>query len=222
MESEEIQENSKENITFEINQLNKALSYLKKENQKSEKDEILLNKKNNVLNIIKNLTDNKRKNELKFIENKKKIRLCISNDKNILKQKLQNDKENLEKQKIKNFCLKHEINKTLELRKINFTEKNKKEADKMKQEKIQIKEILSEMKEKNLNEKKQIHDHVQIDKIRMEEKKNYEKEKKRQMLKNKLKIQIEEEIAKLGKFKKEEEIKKIMEKYKFNYLENNK
>ena len=81
MESEEIQENSKENITFEINQLNKALSYLKKENQKSEKDEILLNKKNNVLNIIKNLTDNKRKNELKSIENKKKIRLCISNDK---------------------------------------------------------------------------------------------------------------------------------------------
>ena len=158
MESEEIQENSKENITFEINQLNKALSYLKKENQKSEKDEILLNKKNNVLNIIKNLTDNKRKNELKSIENKKKIRICISNDKNILKQKLQNDKENLEKQKIKNFCLKHEINKTLELRKINFTEKNKKEADKMKQEKIQIKEILSEMREKNLNEKKQIHD----------------------------------------------------------------
>ena len=222
MESEEIQENSKENITFEINQLNKALSYLKKENQKSEKDEILLNKKNNVLNIIKNLTDNKRKNELKSIENKKKIRLCISNDKSILKQKLQNDKENLEKQKIKNFCLKHEINKTQELRKINFTEKNRKEADKMKKEKIQIKEILSEMKEKNLNEKKQIHDHVQIDKIRMEEKKNYEKEKKRQMLKNKLKIQIEEEIAKLGKFKKEEEIKKIMEKYKFNYLENNK
>ena len=221
MESEEIQENSKENITFEINQLNKALSDLKKENQKSEKDEILLNKKNNVLNIIKNLTDNKRKNELKSIENKKKIRICISNDKNILKQKLQNDKENLEKQKIKNFCLKHEINKTLELRKINFTEKNKKEADKMKQEKIQIKEILSEMREKNLNEKKQIHDHVQIDKIRMEEKKNYEKEKKRQMLKNKLKIQIEEEIAKLGKFKKEEEIKKIMEKYKFNFLENN-
>ena len=77
----------------------------------------------------------------------------------------------------------------MELRKINFTEKNKKEADKMKQEKIQIKEILSEMREKNLNEKKQIHDHVQIDKIRMEEKKNYEKEKKRQMLKNKLKIQ---------------------------------
>ena len=221
MESEEIQENSKENITFEINQLNKALSYLKKENQKSEKDEILLNKKNNVLNIIKNLTDNKRKNELKSIEKKKKIRLCISNDKNILKQKLQNDKENLEKQKIKNFCLKHEINKTLELRKINFTEKNKKEADKMKKEKIQIKEILSEMREKNLNEKKQIHDHVQIDKIRMEEKKNYEKEKKRQMLKNKLKIQIEEEIAKLGKFKKEEEIKKIMEKYKFYFLENN-
>ena len=222
MESEEIQENSKENITFEINQLNKALSYLKKENQKSEKDEILLNKKNNVLNIIKNLTDNKRKNELKSIEKKKKIRICISNDKNILKQKLQNDKENLEKQKIKNFCLKHEINKTLELRKINFTEKNKKEADKMKKEKIQIKEILSEMREKNLNEKKQIHDHVQIDKIRMEEKKNYEKEKKRQMLKNKLKIQIEEEIAKLGKFKKEEEIKGVMEKYKFNYLENNK
>ena len=221
MESEEIQENSKENITFEINQLNKALSYLKKENQKSEKDEILLNKKNNVLNIIKNLTDNKRKNELKSIENKKKIRLCVGGDKNILKQKLQNDKENLEKQKIKNFCLKHEINKTLELRKINFTEKNKKEADKMKQEKIQIKEILSEMREKNLNEKKQIHDHVQIDKIRMEEKKNYEKEKKRQMLKNKLKIQIEEEIAKLGKFKKEEEIKKIMEKYKFYFLENN-
>ena len=221
MESEEIQENSKENITFEINQLNKALSYLKKENQKSEKDEILLNKKNNVLNIIKNLTDNKRKNELKSIEKKKKIRLCISNDKNILKQKLQNDKENLEKQKIKNFCLKHEINKTLELRKINFTEKNKKEADKIKKEKIQIKEILSEMREKNLNEKKQIHDHVQIDKIRMEEKKNYEKEKKRQMLKNKLKIQIEEEIAKLGKFKKEEEIKKIMEKYKFYFLENN-
>ena len=105
----------------------------------------------------------------------------------------------------------------MEWRKRNYSEKNKIEADKIKNERISIKKFLNEMNEKDLVQKKQIHDNVKINKMRLEEKKNNEKIMKNLILKSELKKQIEKEIEKIGKLnsftKNDDEINKILKIY---------
>ena len=141
-----------ENLDEKIKILNKLLSGLRKERMKSEKEELLFNKRYKELSVEKELADMKKRNELKSLEKKQIVRANISNDKNELKQKKMNDLQKLEEQKMKNLVLKNKINKSLEWRKRNFSEKNKIEADKIKQEKMKRKECIYD----NENEFKRI------------------------------------------------------------------
>ena len=193
------------------------LSGLKKERIKSEKQEILFNKRYKVLSVEKELADIKKRNELKSLEKKQIVRANISNDKNELKQKKLNDLQKLEEQRMKNLVLKNKINKSLEWRKRNFSEKNKIEANKIKQEKIKRKQCVNEINEKNLNEKKQIHDNLRINVIRHAKKIKDEKIKKNLIIKTELKNQIEKEIEALQKinklYKNEDDINEILKLY---------
>lgn len=206
-----------ENLDDKIKKLNKVLTGLKKERKKSEKEEILFNKRYKVLRIERELKEIKRKNELKLLEKKQKVRTSISYDKNKLKEKKLNDKQNIEEKKIKNFFQKNNINKSLQFGKRNFSEKNKREFDKIKQEKISIQKQIKDMNDKNLNQNKQIHDNVRLNIFRLEEKKENEIMEKNLILKNELTKQIEKEIANLGKINKfaknEEEINNILKMY---------
>lgn len=211
---------NEEDINDKIKVLNKVLLNLQKERKKSEKEEIIFNKRYRVLNIEKELNELKRKRELKSLEKKQKVRTSISHDKNILNQKKINDKKNLEQQKLKNVIQKNNISKSLEVRKRNFFEKNRKEAEQLRQEKASIKKCLIEMNKENLNKKKEIHDNALINQIRLINKKQTEKVAKNLMVKNELKKQIEKEIEKIGRINKfaknEEEINKILKMYPNN------
>lgn len=206
-----------ENSEDKIKLLNKILQKLKEEKIKSEKNEILYKKRYKVFSMDKEKLNIKKANEIKSLIKKKYIRACISNDKDKLIQKKLNDEQKLEEQKIKNFFLKFNINKSLEWRKQNFSGLIKKKTDRIKQEKIIRMNNLIEIKEKNLQEKKQIHDEAKINLMILKEKKMKEKNIKNIALKTQLKKKIEDEIEALQKFepftKNEEEINKILKLY---------
>jgi len=213
MKISEFDENSEDKIKL----LNKILQKLKEEKIKSEKNEILYKKRYKVFSMDKEKLNIKKANEIKSLIKKKYIRACISNDKDKLIQKKLNDEQKLEEQKIKNFFLKFNINKSLEWRKQNFSGLIKKKTDRIKQEKIIRMNNLIEIKEKNLQEKKQIHDEAKINLMILKEKKMKEKNIKNIALKTQLKKKIEDEIEALQKFepftKNEEEINKILKLY---------
>jgi len=206
-----------ENSEDKIKLLNKILQKLKEEKIKSEKNDILYKKRYKVFSMDKEKLNIKKANEIKSLIKKKYIRACISNDKDKLIQKKLNDEQKLEEQKIKNFFLKFNINKSLEWRKQNFSGLIKKKTDRIKQEKIIRMNNLIEIKEKNLQEKKQIHDEAKINLMILKEKKMKEKNIKNIALKTQLKKKIEDEIEALQKFepftKNEEEINKILKLY---------
>ena len=213
MKISEFDENSEDKIKL----LNKILQKLKEEKIKSEKNDILYKKRYKVFSMDKEQLNIKKANEIKSLIKKKYIRACISNDKDKLIQKKLNDEQKLEEQKIKNFFLKFNINKSLEWRKQNFSGLIKKKTDRIKQEKIIRMNNLIEIKEKNLQEKKQIHDEAKINLMILKEKKMKEKNIKNIALKTQLKKKIEDEIEALQKFepftKNEEEINKILKMY---------
>lgn len=213
MKISEFDENSEDKIKL----LNKILQKLKEEKIKSEKNEILYKKRYKVFSMDKEKLNIKKANEIKSLIKKKYIRACISNDKDKLIQKKLNDEQKLEEQKIKNFFLKFNINKSLEWRKQNFSGLIKKKTDRIKQEKIIRMNNLIEIKEKNLQEKKQIHDEAKINLMILKEKKMKEKNIKNIALKTQLKKKIEDEIEALQKLepftKNEEEINKILKMY---------
>jgi len=213
MKISEFDENSEDKIKL----LNKILQKLKEEKIKSEKNEILYKKRYKVFSMDKEKLNIKKANEIKSLIKKKYIRACISTDKDKLIQKKLNDEQNLEEQKIKNYFLKFNINKSLEWRKQNFLGLIKKKTDRIKQEKIIRMNNLIEIKEKNLQEKKQIHDEAKINLMILKEKKMKEKNIKNIALKTQLKKKIEDEIEALQKFepftKNEEEINKILKMY---------
>ena len=213
MKISEFDENSEDKIKL----LNKILQKLKEEKIKSEKNEILYKKRYKVFSMDKEKLNIKKTNEIKSLIKKKYIRACISNDKDKLIQKKLNDEQKLEEQKIKNFFLKFNINKSLEWRKQNFSGLIKKKTDRIKQEKIIRMNNLIEIKEKNLQEKKQIHDEAKLNLMILKEKKMKEKNIKNIALKTQLKKKIEDEIEALQKFepftKNEEEINKILKLY---------
>ena len=213
MKISEVDENSEDKIKL----LNKILQKLKEEKIKSEKNEILYKKRYKVFSMDKEKLNIKKANEIKSLIKKKYIRACISNDKDKLIQKKLNDEQKLEEQKIKNFFLKFNINKSLEWRKQNFSGLIKKKTDRIKQEKIIRMNNLIEIKEKNLQEKKQIHDEAKINLMILKEKKMKEKNIKNIALKTQLKKKIEDEIEALQKLepftKNEEEINKILKLY---------
>ena len=213
MKISEFDENSEDKIKL----LNKILQKLKEEKIKSEKNEILYKKRYKVFSMDKEKLNIKKANEIKSLIKKKYIRTCISKDKDKLIQKKLNDEQKLEEQKIKNFFLKFNINKSLEWRKQNFSGLIKKKTDRIKQEKIIRMNNLIEIKEKNLQEKKQIHDEAKINLMILKEKKMKEKNIKNIALKTQLKKKIEDEIEALQKFepftKNEEEINKILKLY---------
>ena len=213
MKISEVDENSEDKIKL----LNKILQKLKEEKIKSEKNEILYKKRYKVFSMDKEKLNIKKANEIKSLIKKKYIRACISNDKDKLIQKKLNDEQKLEEQKIKNFFLKFNINKSLEWRKQNFSGLIKKKTDRIKQEKIIRMNNLIEIKEKNLQEKKQIHDEAKINLMILKEKKMKEKNIKNIALKTQLKKKIEDEIDALQKLepftKNEEEINKILKMY---------
>ena len=186
MKISEFDENSEDKIKL----LNKILQKLKEEKIKSEKNEILYKKRYKVFSMDKEKLNIKKANEIKSLIKKKYIRACISNDKDKLIQKKLNDEQKLEEQKIKNFFLKFNINKSLEWRKQNFSGLIKKKTDRIKQEKIIRMNNLIEIKEKNI---------------------------KNIALKTQLKKKIEDEIEALQKLepftKNEEEINKILKLY---------
>ena len=205
------------NSDDQVKLLNKILQKLKEEKIKSEKNEILFKKRYKVLSMDKNLWNLKRANELKSLEKKKYIRTCISQDKDKLIKKKINDEQKLEEQKVKNFVLKYNINKSLEWRKKNFSGLIKQQSDKIKQEKKLRINTLNEIKMKNLMEKKLIHDEAKINSLRLKEQKRNQKILKNIGLKTELKRQIDIEIEALAKLnpytKNEEEINKILKMY---------
>ena len=213
MKISEVDINSEDKIKL----LNKILQKLKEEKIKSEKNEILYKKRYKVFSMDKEKLNIKKANEIKSLIKKKYIRACISNDKDKLIQKKLNDEQKLEEQKIKNFFLKFNINKSLEWRKQNFSGLIKKKTDRIKQEKIIRMNNLIEIKEKNLQEKKQIHDEAKLNLMILKEKKMKEKNIKNIALKTQLKKKIEDEIEALQKLepftKNEEEINKILKMY---------
>ena len=213
MKISEFDENSEDKIKL----LNKILQKLKEEKIKSEKNEIIYKKRYKVFSMDKEKLNIKKANEIKSLIKKKYIRACISNDKDKLIQKKLNDEQKLEEQKIKNFFLKFNINKSLEWRKQNFSGLIKKKTDRIKQEKIIRMNNLIEIKEKNLQEKKQIHDEAKINLMILKEKKMIERNIKNIALKTQLKKKIEDEIEALQKLepftKNEEEINKILKMY---------
>ena len=156
LESEKEQEqdtnkNNEGNTEFigdSIEKLNKYLSDLKKDRLRTEKDELLLNYRNKILNMEENRAAKKLELEAKNHEKKEKIRINMTNDKKLILEKKKNDLINLEKQKNKNSNLKSDIDKSLKSWKASVTRKNKDEADKIKEERNQIRNLINETKKK--------------------------------------------------------------------------
>ena len=199
IEKESISAKDKENNEFyledSIEQLNKYLSDLKKDRQRTEKDEKLLNYRNKVLNMEENKVAKKVENVQKNQEKKEKIRVNINNDKKIMQEKKKNDLINLQKQRTKNSNIKSEIDKSLKNWKINITRKNKDEADKIKEERNQIRNLINETREKNNNFNKEMHDSVQLSHLQVAEQKRMEEYQKKLLLKKEIEEEIQKELA---------------------------
>ena len=189
------QENKDDFIEDSIEQLNKYLSDLKKDRQRTEKDERLLQYRNNILNMEENKAAKKLELAAKNQEKKDQIRVNIDNDKKIMLAKRKSDLDKLERQKSKNSTMKNEIDKSLKSWKINVTKKNKDEADKIKEERTQIRSLINETKEKNTNFNKEMHDTVQMNHLQAAEQKRYEDYLKKVQLKKEIEEQIQKELA---------------------------
>ena len=187
--------NNEEFLDDSIEQLNRYLSDLKKDRQRTEKDEKLLNYRNRILNMEESKAAKKLELVAKNQEKKERIRVNMKNDKKIMQQKRQNDLINLEKQKNKNSTIKNEIDKSLKNWKKNVTKKNKNEADKIKEERNQIRTLINETKEKNNNFNKEMHDSVQLSHLQIEERKRNEEYQKKLKLKREIEEQIQKELA---------------------------
>ena len=171
--------NNEEYLEDSIEQLNKYLADLKRDRQKSEKDEKLLNYRNKILNMEENKISKKLELVAKNQEKKEKIRVNMNKDKKIMQEKKKNDLVDLEKQKNKNYNMKNEIDKSLKSWKNNVSKKNKDEAEKIKEERNQIRNLINETKERNTNFNKEMHDSVQLSHLQMaEQKRNEEYQKK--------------------------------------------
>ncbi len=189
------QDSKEDFIEDSIEQLNKYLSDLKKDRQRTEKDERLLQYRNNILNMEENKAAKKLENAAKNQEKKDKIRVNINKDKKVMLEKKKSDLANLEKQKNKNSNMKNEIDNSLKNWKINVTRKNKNEADKIKEERNQIQNLINETREKNINLNKEMHDSVQLDHLQVAEQKRYEDYLKKLQLKKEIEEEIQKELA---------------------------
>ena len=187
--------NNEEFIEDSIEQLNKYLSDLKKDRQRTEKDEKLLNYRNKILNMEENKAAKKLELVAKNQEKKQKIRVNMNKDRKIMEDKKRNDLINLEKQKNKNSNLKNKIDISLKNWKTNVSKKNKDEADKIKEERNQIRSIINETKEKNNNINKEMHDSVQLSHLQIAEQKRNEEFQKKLKLKREIEEQIQKELA---------------------------
>ena len=187
--------NNQEFIEDSIEQLNKYLSDLKKDRQRTEKDEKLLNYRNKILNMEENKAAKKLELVAKNQEKKKIIRVNMNKDRKIMEDKKRSDLINLEKQKNKNSNLKNKIDISLKNWKTNVSKKNKDEADKIKEERNQIRSLINETKEKNNNFNKEMHDSVQLNHLQFAEQKRYEDYLKKLQLKKEIEEQIQKELA---------------------------
>jgi hypothetical protein len=194
-ESAKKQENKEGYIEDSIEQLNKYLSDLKKDRQRTEKDERLLQYRNNILNMEENKAAKKLELAAKNQEKMEKIRVNMDKDKRMMLEKKKSDLINLEKQKNKNTNMKIKINNSLKSWKSNVTKKNKNEADKIKEERNQIRNLINETKEKNNNFNKEMHDSVQLNHLQFAEQKRYEDYLKKLQLKKEIEEQIQKELA---------------------------
>ena len=195
VESVKDKENNDIFLEDSIEQLNKYLSDLKKDRQRTEKDEKLLNYRNKVLNMEENKVAKKLENVQKHQEKKEKIRVNINHDKKIMQEKKKNDLINLERQRTKNSTIKSEIDKSLKNWKINLSKKNKDEADKIKKERNQIRSLINETKERNNNFNREMHDSVQLGHLQVAEQKRMEEYQKKLLLKREIEEEIQKELA---------------------------
>ena len=194
-ESAKDKENKDDFIEDSIEKLNKYLSSLKKDRQRTERDEKMRKYRNNILNMEENKASKKLEIATKKIEKKEKIRINMSYDKKKMQEKKKNDLINLEKQKNKNSNLKNDIDQSLKNWKIRVTRKNKEEADKIKEERNHIQNLINETKERNNIFNKEMHDSVQLNHLQMAEQKRMEDYEKKLQLKREIEEQIQKELA---------------------------
>ena len=184
----------KESLDNSIDQLNKILIELRKNRQKFQEDEKMLNNRNKILNLEKNKSSKKMEIMLKNQEKKDKIRVNMNKDKINLEERRKKNLMNLQDKKNQVLYMKNEVNKSLTNWKNHLINKSLAESHKMKRDKKYIKNLISEKKEQTATLNKQLHDMVQSERRTAAGLKKSEEYQKRLQLKKDIQEQINQEL----------------------------
>lgn len=147
---------------------------LKKEREKSERDEQILANKMKLLTKEEINLFKKQQLENQYKENFDKIRENNLQEKELLDQLKKKKEAELNYRKIKANQIKENKNIVLKTWRNNLSFQNQSEAQKVKLEKNKIQEIITLNKEEINFQKKYIHDKVQINTLMREEKRKQE------------------------------------------------
>lgn len=164
-----------DDLDTDLQELRLKYAELKKEREKSERDEQILANKMKLLakeeiNLFK-----KQQLENQYKENFDKIRENILQEKELLDQLKKKKETELNYRKLKASQIKENKNIVLKTWRNNLSFQNQSEAQKVKLEKNKIQEIITLNKEEINSQKKYIHDKVQINTLMREEKKSKKK-----------------------------------------------
>jgi hypothetical protein len=184
----------KESLDNSIDQLNKILIELRKNRQKFQEDEKMLNNRNKILNLEKNKSSKKMEIILKNQEKKDKIRVNMNKDKINLEERKKKNLMNLADKKNQVSHMKNEVDKSLTNWKNHLINKGLAESHKMKRDKKYIKNLINEKKEQTATLNKQLHDMVQSDRRTAADLKKNEEYQKRLQLKKDIQEQINKEL----------------------------
>ena len=217
-------------IDASLEELSKNLAKIKKERLDVEKREKILYQRNKILLEEKNKVKNQLDQNVKSQKSFEKIRVNMQKHKDLMNDKKKTDEKNLELQKGKNSEIKKKISNTLKNWKSNLTSKNKKEAEKAKDERAYHESEINKDKEKFEGTNKGKHDRVLTAHIQKEEQRKNEEYKKKLELLEKLKETIKKEKELKGSLegkisehnKKNEEILGDINNYNSNIKNNEK
>ena len=195
---------NEESIDDTITNLNKSLYDINKYFQTSLKEEEILNNRFKILNLKKNNLDEKIQLTKLDEERMETIKVSLKKTKSIIMEyKKKKELNDLQKKSSINLTMKMKRDDILKNWKTKLIKKNRKEADKIKKEKILIENIKKKSKEKNEKLKKEKYNSVKIlHSFAVKQKKSEEFNKKLE-----LKMNIEEEIHKKSELNNEIKIK---------------
>ena len=193
---------STKQIQSDIKTLFSQYQTLRKKRINIERNQTMLEKRIKMLNIsqvkLKNQSLQEERKQLKH----NSIRKAMLEQKDLLKKNKKHEIKQIQKKKKSNSIQKEAINNTLTTWRIKVTEKNKKEGNKVKEEKEALSKIIYCFKKEDFEYKQQLHDQVKNEKFNGNTNKKVIQQKRQNNLKINLKGQINEERIQINKLQK--------------------